>query len=445
MFAHTRPKLLAFATTCMLISSPSGAESVAVVDFAKAKATSENCVSFLRRHDSVGAVNTQGAKINSLFSKTAEKTFATRDTDFIVRKGDVFTISLLQGLVKDFKEATFFNKKNGDIAIVANVQERKTGTDYNFKAGSEQEGRVVFFQRNVEAGAPLNLANLPVYGPSEYEGNPLMISLYIIEIDATDNKEIGGIIDSLANLSKTVTPANSAAISVLNSLGSTLLKFNKNDLVAEYRVELDPGAGEHPVIRNVVLEYGNYAFYSKQNASEWHTFDGLRYRQDNGRIYSVEKNKEGTPTENCTVPFKDETWLTLQVNKAKQVANLPTSNTLANLIAQLESSSTTNDDLNKITQTIIASKENGAEFERYKNILHAIQSKIAKDANYDFRIDASFKAELSKMIDNVFKSDSTFSRTQKERIIEDLRMIDKDNPFISAIDKAADIKNRLNI
>lgn len=448
MRAHTYPKLLVIHTACLLIVSAAQAAPISVMDIVKVKASNEKCVDLVRRYDSVDALDKEGKEIYSLFkqsqtkeSPTEPSAYPKRNKDFIVKATDKFTISLQQGLVNDFQEFRLSNlagRKKGDIAIVVNVQERRPGVDYNFKPGSEQEGRVVFFQKNVEAGAPLNLANLPVYGPATYDGYPLMISLYVIEIDAGDNKEISGIVDSLANLSKTVSPVNTAAISVLNTLGGTLLKLNKNDLIAEYRAELAPGAGEHPAIRNLVLEYGNYAFTTMKNAKVWHEWDRLYYNQSNARLYIKDENNNSN---HCGAPYKEESWLTFQVNKSETTSDLPTTNTLSALISQLEIDSTSTAKLQEITDTIVANKKNGIAFEKYKTLLSHIQE---KEESFDFRSDPDIKKYLTSMITSVFGDGSKFTTLQKERIIDDLRVISK-VPYLSKADSADEIIEALKL
>lgn len=415
------------------------ASPISVTDFVKAKVSGDECVGFVRRNDSVSFnstppnIKTKSEKENEIESalfRGGDYPF-NRDTNFIVRKGDIFTLSLQQALIYRFSDPSLLSKKTGEIAIVANVQERKSGLDYNFKAGSEQEGRVVFFQKNVQAGTPLNLANLPVYGPARYEGNPLMVNLYVVEIDAGENKVFSGIVDSLANLSRTIVPVNTAAMSVLNSLGNTLLKFNKNDIIAEYRVEFMPATNEHDAIKNVVLEYGNYAFSAKQDKlTEWHNWSGRYYNQKNSRLFSDKK---------CTdLPLKEETWMTFQVNKTDQEATLPRDNTLALLIASLEQEG--ENDAGKIMQLsnkIIENKNNNIEFEKYKKILAHLENNKGNHNNKD-------KAEIKKMINNAFDKNSHFDRIQKQRIVEDLSAI-FNNPYISELDSAADLIKQLSL
>jgi hypothetical protein len=425
-----RASLLALCVVAMLSAKPVIASeapawtplelAIQVGDVARAQIGSGACVGFNRRHDTVGPTLFSQAAITKNGQPSGQWP-SQRAPQYTVKRGDIFQLTLSQALVADIRELSFFGRKRGDIAIVVNVRERGSGDDFDFSPGSENTGRVVFFQRNVAAGAPLNLANLPVYGPARYEGKPLMVVIHIVEIDGPQSALASGLVDTLANLSKTVTPVNSAAISVLSSLGGTLLRSNRNDILAEYRAEFLPAESEHPDVRTLALEYGNYAFIVTRDPTAWHSWEELRFDQRNARLFS------GPATGNsCGSAVKDKTWLTLQVNRGLEPVVLPTSNTLGNLVQSLSRESENRVQLLKrAADELTTIEQQRTRFRHYLSLVRAVNGQLGKKIAPPAEVVTEIKALLNN-IDSSLQgkgSDIPFDRIQSERLVSELRLL----------------------
>ena len=393
-----------------------GAGVVRVGDIARAQVGDEACVGFNRRHDTVGA---------SMFRPPSKTPPAKpRDLRHSVKRGDIFQITLSQALVADLTDLNLFGRDRGDIAIVVNVRERGSGDDFDFRPGSENSGRVVFFQRNVKSGAPLNLASLPIYGPARYDGKPLMVTVHIVEIDEHQNTLASGLVDTLANLSKTVAPVNAAAISILNSLGGALLRSNKNDIIAEYRAEFLPAEIERPEVRTMALEYGNYAFIVTRPKFEtnWHPWDTYRFDQRNARLYESPKDQDV-----CLTPLKSSTWLTFQVNGGFEPSTLPSSNTLGSLVQSLSKDSENQVSLLKsATDELINAGIQRKRFRHYLALLESTKAETTRNAQPSTEV----RGQIDQLVNDIDeslktqdKSKAKLDQIQCERLVSDLQAL----------------------
>ncbi len=418
---------LAFASLLFQNLEGHSAPIVQVGDIARAQIANDACVTFNRRHDTVGnslftppQKPSNGDKSQTTTPKSPDsgRKSLTRQSEYLVKRGDTLQITLSQALVAEFPEPALLGRKRGDIAIVASVRERGVGDDFNFNAGSENTGRVVFFQRNVAPEAPLNLANLPIYGPATYTGKPLMVTLHIIEVDEASGTAASSLVDTLANLAKTVTPVNAAAISVLNSLGGALLRSNKNDIIAEYRAEFLPGEAEHQAVKTMALEYGNYAFVVSKTPGDWHIWNNYLFDQRNARIFT------GTPERgSCGGALKDHTWLTFQVNRGLENAPLPLTSTFSALMGSI---TTEAQDRVKLLDTAKRELETSQKQRKnFRHYLNFVTNLRARSKNLDDVTIAELHSLIDKIQSSINKPDSDppFDQIQLERLISELKLL----------------------
>lgn len=244
-------------------------------------------------------------------------------------KGDTITIDLKQVFVKDFTERSGLfdlNGTKGEVAIVANVFEMSNEGGKNkidFGPDSINNGRVIFFSSDVRKGQYLNLSQIPMYGPMRYNGNRLVMQIYVIEIDA-QNSQMTSLLSTLASLGGTAYPPASPVLKVLETLGSSLIKANKNDIEFAYTMTLLPDAGSG-YAEPAILSAGNYIFGRREDRTQDFDWAGLRYDDRTGRL----EKSDGAL-------FRDETYLTLQVDKGYDEISLELEQTtLTELVGQL--------------------------------------------------------------------------------------------------------------
>ena len=156
----------------------------------------------------------------------------------------------------------------GEIAIVVNAfQLGEDGADFDFTKEGANEGRVVYYSQDVMADQPLNFYNLPVYGPATYEAKPIGIDFAVIELDLTDQVTMD-LLTTLMDLGGKAFPAAAPGLAILNSLGSTLMQQQTNDVNARFQMLFDAPEGGYPDIPRTTLEVGSYVFLRLQDRGD---------------------------------------------------------------------------------------------------------------------------------------------------------------------------------
>lgn len=415
---------LVLSASVALVDMAMAGTPVSVAHYAKAAVSESHCSPMRRPNESVYMVQVNDQNDSKPNLGTAPSKPAKYDSSFAVNLEDGFIVSLHQAYIKNFPEWHVFGKKTGDIAIVATVRERTSGTDFDFTTNAATNGRVVFYQENVEVETTLNLSNVPVYGPAKYTGYPLMITLHVIEIDEKGSKRAGGIIGKLAELSKVVPHGNAKALSMLDSLGSLLLSQNKNDVIARYDMELLPSHYLKEGLLSPTLEYGHYLFVAG-NGPEWHNWTNIYLNQKNSRVYSGPSCDDG---------YKDKTWLTFQINGASptQVTSFPATSTLNTLLEALGRNAQS--DIQR-AQTLV--DELKGYHSQQQNFEHGI--KIVKKLTLINRTDWSneLQAELRGIIDKIAASiatirlgtgagSSAYNINQCKRLVDEMSKLVRD-------------------
>jgi hypothetical protein len=351
--------LIAALAACSL---PTRASDEGAVDYAKAAWHEvHSCVPFVRRYESVCGGNfgasdgkMTGDKGSVDFTLTDPKTTITGTVTATldarasknvceklsapqrpaVREGDIITVNLQQAYIDKVAPSVASRVLGRDsvaAAIVAHVAELDANSDFDFSRGGLTRGRVVYYSPDVKSGQFLNLSRLPIYGPTEYKGKPLVVELYIVQLNVSDQKEIGSLLNSLAGLGSISYPPASPVLKVLEEVGSALLKkTDVADTQMRYSMTLAPNGSGISMLKDAGLEYANYvvsrlprdATDGKKSVSIW----GDKYfSQKLGRVFA---------DQGCSA-YVNHTYLTLQVNRAGDEIALNTQNTFSRLMDQV--------------------------------------------------------------------------------------------------------------
>lgn len=207
---------------------------------------------------------------------------------------DTVSVHLMSAFVRDFKEG--FLSKDGELAVVGNIEQMRKGVD--FRPSAVNEGRLMYFSAGVkQEGQFLNFSALPIYGPAEYEGQPLLLEFHFIEIDAT-NESTAALLKGLAGLGAKAYPAGSAVLGVLEHLGSALFASKKDDSEFRYHMvlyplseggSLDPDGGLPRILvgEYVIVKQGESA--AKQDSRAYKSFDWSKVSLDRNecRLFDV--------------------------------------------------------------------------------------------------------------------------------------------------------------
>lgn len=285
------------------------------------------------------------ARLVSKFIAAPEKKHA------VIQEGDSITIRLSQAFIKDFWELGFFSphrgfRSNGEIAIVVHAFEyhpNDKSKDFNFGPEGLRQGRLVFFSSDVEENQPLNLANMPIYGPITYNGNPVGLQISILEIDA-NTEQVKALLTSLASAGANAYPPSSPILSLLDKLGTALLEGGTDDTEFRFTFVLDPPTA-YTGLAYPRVEAGNYVFVRESDRQANTPWDELVLDENTGRLYWKADSAplgavpaDGSQTAAGTDrQYRANTYVTLQINKGFDSTGIDLSeNTFGQFIDQLQ-------------------------------------------------------------------------------------------------------------
>jgi len=255
------------------------------------------------------------------------------DKDARIEKGANLSVHLCSAYIRDFHEPFYWDKKNGEIAVVANVFEMNGENDFDHNDNELKQGRLVFYSPDVEAKQILNFHNMSVYGPKTYSGTPLGIQLAVFELDSTP-PELKSVLDFAANAGAKAYPPASPVLKILNGLGKSFLNGDKNDTELKYSMVLSNSGGYldtlHPVI-----EAGYYVFV-REEIRELDVLDA------NGKNKDQKWNHMRLNPDTCRLEkedgslYTDNTYLVVAINKGESSLNIDLSqNTYGKFLQKL--------------------------------------------------------------------------------------------------------------
>ena len=217
----------------------------------------------------VPALNLEGeqVRLTPLIRKNVSS--GAEDTSFT--NLDSVSIRLRSAFIEDYSEGplSYFGdtiaegqwRGGGEVAVVVRAFQlgKDKKADFRFSDEAIEDGRVVFFSKDVWEKQHLNFDNMPVLGPETYERRPIGLDIAIVELDLSD-KVTADLLTKLASLGKVASFPSDPALAVLNSLGETFAQTKTNDIDFRYNILLDAHEGGHPDLPRAILEVGNYVF-----------------------------------------------------------------------------------------------------------------------------------------------------------------------------------------
>lgn len=201
--------------------------------------------------------------------------------------GDYVSISLKSGYITQFPESSLKRGLNwvarspvrGEVAILVDVTN-------NGLSGREtmKSGRVVFYSDDVYEGQMLNISFIPVYGPVKYEGQPLGLSVRVLELDNADNAQIKGVLDAIASVGAASTTAGSPLLTnSMKDIGDALVKSNADDTFGAFDA-MFLGAGKDFGSTAPELKIGDYVLIRKEDRMEGIDWKYYCYNEARGML-----------------------------------------------------------------------------------------------------------------------------------------------------------------
>lgn len=275
----------------------------------------------------------------------------------------------------------------GEVSILATVFELDGKRKISFTQGeaSDPEGRVVYYSEDVrETGQPLNLSNLPMYGPVTYHGKPVFLRFAGVELDQKESKETGALLRSLASLGSKAYPPASPVLAALDKVGGSFLEGQQDDLFFKYEMMFNGDGGTAPVV--APLSAGIMSFVRVQNRSK--KFDWINHCIDKhtGIIHT-----SGSPfcKGECVLPpdnkksackpgsteLKGHTYFTIQITKNEPALSNDAFQTFTELNELTNEDVVLPNAISEYADELGVELEKTARFDRARSLIKTINAK----------------------------------------------------------------------
>ncbi len=188
-----------------------------------------------------------------------------------IKPNDPISMTLETAFIHAFQEG--FGEDGivrGEIVILANV--RPFGNDpVDYTNDAKNGARVIYYSADVrphENGKPgqfLSLSSLPIYGPTIYDGDSVLIELHMLELDGSESRSIKALLNGLAQVGGAIQPAGSPVLSLLNTLGQALLSGAQDDSEFRYYATLHPNTKNNASTTRAYLQEGDLVIIKRGN------------------------------------------------------------------------------------------------------------------------------------------------------------------------------------
>ncbi len=264
---------------------------------------------FARPEAGTGWVKLQAAEASDLPIGTGEVVQITLETAFVADFWSVFGHPGVSG-----------GRPNGEIAIVVAAFEDDGRTPERFGTDALANARVVYFNEDVVEGQFLNIGpGLPIYGPATWNGFPLRVDLWIVELDQPGD-QARRLLSVLAALGATAFPPAAPIAAPLARLAGTLITDRQDDPAFHYTLTLGTPTGDG--LRGVPLAPSDIVLVRQNQRDRDTEWTGLRFHTPSGRLTWDRPVCRGEELPaGCT--WREQTHLVLQVARAPKPLDSP--------------------------------------------------------------------------------------------------------------------------
>lgn len=354
-----------------------------------------------------------------------------------VQKDSVYEVSLKKAKMDDFN-ADLFSASRGEFAIVAKAFEMSSDpalptNAFDFRPDSASGGRVIYYSDDVKRHQALNFGMVPMFGPVIYNGNPVGISVFLVEIDTTkDNAQMSALLSTIASAGRLASVPGTPLFNMLESLGSSLINANKDDLLLRYDTTFRSEKGAHPDIKTSLFRYGEYILIRNENRETSIDWEKLSYDPATGKVYDGD---------GCKNPYQGA-YAVIQINRAHSAAFF-TPALLGNMLSEIRKDNQASQQaLDSVLKSAVGEIQSAREYRNAINLLDEMQASLdcgkKPSANLlgEFKDNLTLLEERAKTIKQG-KGPALFSTSQFDQIIARLRRL-TDDPGISQATFSAD-------
>ena len=154
-----------------------------------------------------------------------------------VRKGDPINIIVNRVHIEDNNEDFYELINEAEIGVVLSVDD-----------GTEGGGKdvLVSYDHGIEDKVDLPIYNLLAYSTTNYENQPIRVTVTVFEFDQQENEMLRGVLKSAANSVAAANPAYAPAAGLASQIGSYLISHNADDVVLKFTFTLYPWPSGKP-------------------------------------------------------------------------------------------------------------------------------------------------------------------------------------------------------
>ncbi|MFT4174410.1 MAG: hypothetical protein QM639_17730 [Rhodocyclaceae bacterium] len=256
-----------------------------------AASTNVGAVDFFRVGDATGDAATEDCRpLGGKFSRPDSAKGSA------IAKGEYYEV-VLKGVHID-NQATLLGITRLQLALVVRsteiTEQGGSGLGDWYGPDSANAGRVVYYSDDVRRGQFLNFGQIVIAGPVQYGGGPVMISLFAIEVDSKDdNQKINALFGTLAALGKRVTTPLSPVFGVLETLGSSLIAGNRDDLMMRYDTMARSTMAARTELSALFLRYGDYVIVRDESRDQPTDAGSLYYKPSTRTLFTDARCAKG--------------------------------------------------------------------------------------------------------------------------------------------------------
>lgn len=400
-----RPLSVALSVAAAFCSQPALARTnVGLVDYTYVSPDSSNC-----------------------HNLSANKYTAGTDDTYLVQKDSVYEVTLKRVKMDNFV-ADFWNRSKGEFAVVARAFEMAPSATnltvgFDFRHDAAVGGRVIYYSNDVWRQQAMNFGQIPMFGPVVYNGNPVGISVFMLEVDTgSDNAQMGTLLSTLAAIGQVVSVPGSPVFSLLENLGSSLINANKDDLLMRYDTTFRSNQDSIPNIKTTLFRYGDYVLMRVEKRDEPIPWSKYWYAPQNGTIYKDEK---------CTTPFTESAYGVIQVNRANAPAYIQTEQ-LGSLLSAINNSDQANQKpIAEAVRAVADTMNNARNYRAFIRLLETLQDNKNSSKSSSTSQKASLASALRKTAASIEQHKAgkaaEYSQEQLDQIIARLQRLTGDN------------------
>ena len=209
------------------------------------------------------------------------------------------------------------------VAVVANAFEMCGAATcdggFDFRPNADQDGRVVYFSNDVKKDQrSLSFGAMPMFGPFQYQGNPVGFSLHVVKLANDQSANISPLLTTLADYGKQSGAALTPEVgALLNSIGTNLLKGFDVRLLRYDTLLYSAGVSDDRSLGIPKFRYGDYIVVRKEDRDQEFDFSKHCYEPKTGKLFNAGCSEDKNST-TCTpgTEATDVTYGVIQVLKA---------------------------------------------------------------------------------------------------------------------------------